>query len=103
MEYHQVYHKVRNIFNGLHVIEINCQLASYLAIAGTIANDIYYNLGAVLPERYFNRGGNPIMSVNGSFEDGNCSLLATTCNEPTTSVLQDGITPTLTGLDGGES
>ncbi len=41
------------------------------------------------------------MSVNGLFEDGNCSLLATTtCNEPTTSVLFDGITPTLTGLDG---
>ncbi len=42
------------------------------------------------------------MSVNGSSEDGNCSLLATTtCNEPNTSVLQDGIIPTLTGLDGG--
>ncbi len=41
------------------------------------------------------------MSVNGSSEDGNRSLLATTiCNEPTTSVLQDGIIPTLTGLDG---
>ncbi len=41
------------------------------------------------------------MSVNGSSEDGNCSLqAATTCNEPTTSVLQDGIIPTLTELDG---
>ncbi len=41
------------------------------------------------------------MSVNGSSEDGNCSLLVTiTCNEPTTSVLQDGIIPTLTRLDG---
>ncbi len=41
------------------------------------------------------------MSVNGSSENGNCSLLATTiCNEPTTSVLQDGIILTLTGLDG---
>ncbi len=40
------------------------------------------------------------MSVNGSSEDGNCSLLFTTCNEPTTSVLQDGIIPTLNGLDG---
>ncbi len=40
------------------------------------------------------------MSVNGSSEDGNCSLLATTtCNE-TTSVLQDRIIPELTGLDG---
>ncbi len=39
------------------------------------------------------------MSVNGSSEDGNCSLKLTTCNEPTTSVLQDGIIPTLTGLD----
>ncbi len=46
------------------------------------------------------RAGNPIMSVNGSSEDGNCSLILTTCNEPTTSVLQDGIIPTLTGLDG---
>ncbi len=41
------------------------------------------------------------MSVNGSSEDGNCSLVdTTTCNEPNTSVLQDGIMPTLTGLDG---
>ncbi len=41
------------------------------------------------------------MSVNGSSEDGNCSILATTiCNEPTTSVLQDGIISTFTGLDG---
>ncbi len=55
----------------------------------------------MFPDRYFYRGGNTIMSVNGSSEDGNCSLLATTlCNEPTTSVLQDGIIPTLTGLDG---
>ncbi len=44
------------------------------------------------------------MSVNGSSEDGNCSLMSTAhlnqCNEPTTSVLQDSIIPTLTGLDG---
>ncbi len=40
------------------------------------------------------------MSVNGSSEDGNCSLIVTLCNEPTTNVLQDGIIPTLTGLDG---
>ncbi len=40
------------------------------------------------------------MSVNGSSENGNCSLLFTTCNEPTTSVLQDGIIPTLAGLEG---
>ncbi len=40
------------------------------------------------------------MSVNGSSEDGNCNLIVTTCNEPITSVLQDGIIPTLTGLDG---
>ena len=33
---------------------------------------------AVYPGRYFYRGGNPIMSVTGSSEDGNCSLLATT-------------------------
>ncbi len=43
---------------------------------------------------------NPIMSVNGSSDDGNCNLIVTTCNEPITSVLQDGIIPTLTGLDG---
>ncbi len=54
----------------------------------------------MLPGRYFYRGGNTIMSVNGSSEDGNCSLIVTICNEPTTSVLQDGIIPTLTGLDG---
>ncbi len=56
---------------------------------------------AVIPGKYLYRGGNTIMSVNGSSEDGNCSLVATTiCNEPTTSVLQDGIIPKLTGLDG---
>ncbi len=44
------------------------------------------------------------MSVNGSSQDGNCSLMSTAhltqCNEPTTSILQDEIIPTLTGLDG---
>ncbi len=41
------------------------------------------------------------MSVNGSSRDGNCNLTLTArCNEPTTSVLQDGIISTLTGLDG---
>ncbi len=44
------------------------------------------------------------MSVNGSSEDGNCSLLVTTCNEPTTIVfynlVQDRIIPSLTELDG---
>ncbi len=54
---------------------------------------------AVYPGRYI-YVANPIMSVNGSSEDGNCSLIATLCNEPTTSVLQDGIIPTLTRLDG---
>ncbi len=57
----------------------------------------------MLPGRYLyiDVNGNPIMSVNGSSEDGNCSLvLKKICNEPTTSVLQDGIIPTLTGLDG---
>ncbi len=56
----------------------------------------------MFPSKYFYRGNiiDPIMSVNGSSEDGNCNLIVTTCNEPTTSVLQDGIIPTLTGLDG---
>ncbi len=57
----------------------------------------------VLPGRYIyiDATGNHIMSVNGSSEDGNCNLVGTRiCNEPTTSVLQDGIIPTLTGLDG---
>ncbi len=50
---------------------------------------------------YIEVNGNPIMSVNGSSEDGNCNLVGTrVCNEPTTSVLQDGIISTLTGLDG---
>ncbi len=55
----------------------------------------------MFPGRYLYRGGDPsIMSVNGSSEDGNCSLTVNICNEPTTSVLQDGIIPILTGLDG---
>ncbi len=53
----------------------------------------------MFPGRYFYRDSNPIMSVNGSSDDGNCNLIGTRiCNEPTTSVLQDGIIPTLTGL-----
>ena len=52
----------------------------------------------VFPGSYIYRDGiNPIMSVNGSSEDGNCYLKLTLCNEPTTSVLQDGIIPTLDG------
>ncbi len=55
----------------------------------------------VIPGRYFYHVGNSIMSVNGSSEDGNCTLVGTRiCNEPNSSVLQDGIIPTLTGLDG---
>ncbi len=39
--------------------------------------------------------------MNGSSRDGNCSLTLTArCREPTTSVLQDGIIPTLTELGG---
>ncbi len=51
----------------------------------------------MIPNNYFYRVDNPIMSVNGSFEDGTCTRI---CNEPTTSVLQNRIIPTLTGLDG---
>ncbi len=56
----------------------------------------------MLPGSYYYRDGAPIMSsVNGSSEDGNCNLTSTArCNEPTTSILQDGIIPTLAGLDG---
>ncbi len=73
---------------------------SYIAISELLVWNCILS-HAVFPGRYFYRGGNPIISVNGSSEDGNCSLLATTtCIEPTTSFLQDGIIPTLTGLDG---
>ncbi len=53
----------------------------------------------VFPDSYIyhDNGINPIMSVNGSSEDGNCNLKLTLCNEPTTSVLQDGIISTLDG------
>ncbi len=57
----------------------------------------------MFPRLYLYPGGNPIMSVNRSSEDGNCNLTSSErvrCREPTTSVLQDGIIPTLTGLDG---
>ncbi len=58
----------------------------------------------MLPGSYFYRDGVLIMSsVNGSSEDGNCNLTSSEhpqCREPTTSVLQDGIIPTLTELDG---
>ena len=57
----------------------------------------------VFSRLYLYPGGDPIMSVNGSSENGNCSLTSSVCprcREPTTSVLQDGIIPTLTGLDG---
>ncbi len=63
----------------------------------------YYS--AVFPRFYSYRDDidNDIMSVNGSSEDGNCNLTLSDrvrCREPTTSVLQDGNIPTLTGLDG---
>ncbi len=57
----------------------------------------------MFPRLYFYPDGDPIMSVNGSSEDGNCNLTSSErvrCREPTTSVLQDGNIPTLTGLDG---
>ncbi len=38
--------------------------------------------------------------MNGSSEDGNCNLTVKIFNEQTTSVLQDGIIPILTRLDG---
>ncbi len=56
----------------------------------------------MFPRLYLYPDGNPIMSVNGSSEDGNCNLTSTArprCREPTTSVLQDGNISTLTGLD----
>ncbi len=52
------------------------------------------------PKRYFHHVHNLIIPVNGSSEDGNCSLIATICHEPTTSVLFDRIIPELSGLDG---
>ncbi len=57
----------------------------------------------VFPRLYLYPSGNPIMSVNGSSENGNCNLTLSErvrCREPTTSVLQDGNIPILTGLDG---
>ncbi len=57
----------------------------------------------MFPRLYLYPGGNPIMSVNGSSENGNCNLTSSArprCRESNTSVLQDGIIPTLTGLDG---
>ncbi len=55
------------------------------------------------PRFYFYCGGNHVISANGSSENGNCNLTSPApprCREPTTSVLQDGIIPTLTGLVG---
>ena len=47
------------------------------------------------------------MSVNGSSATGHCSNVnsadhegISTCADPTSSVLFDGVVPTLTGLDG---
>ncbi len=58
----------------------------------------------MFPRLYFYPDGDPIMSVNGSSEDGNCNLTSSDrvrCREPTTSVLQDGNISTLTDeLDG---
>ncbi len=58
---------------------------------------------AVFLKLYLYRDGidNDIMSVNGSSKDGNCNLITKAwCRVPTTSVLQDGIIPTLTGQEG---
>ena len=45
------------------------------------------------------------LSVNGSSATGHCSSVSSngatsTCTDPTSSVLFDGVIPTLTGLDG---
>ncbi len=66
-------------------------------------HDCHTKFYVVFPRLYSYPGGNPIMSVNGSSENGNCNLTTSErprCRDPTTSVLQDGIIPTLTGLDG---
>ena len=58
----------------------------------------------VLPTRY-SIANNDISRVNGSSATGKCSsvshgVVRSTCTDPTSSVLFDGVIPTLTGLDG---
>ncbi len=54
----------------------------------------------------FNYSTLGVLAANGSSAVGGCSNITThpdrltTCNTPTSSVLFDGVTPTLTGLDG---
>ena len=62
-------------------------------------------LETVTPLRFsFTRVG--VRAINGSMENGGCSDVVNsdenqvTCNSPTSSVLFDGVTPTLTELDG---
>ena len=59
---------------------------------------------AVIPSSYITIDAQTV-SVNGSSTTGNCSSVTSngvisTCTDPTSSVLFDGVIPTLTGLDG---
>ena len=61
-------------------------------------------IGDDVPSSYFHLTAEAV-SVNGSSATGHCSSVSidggkSTCADPTSSVLFDGVIPTLTGLDG---
>ena len=65
---------------------------------------IIISIHAVIPSSYITIDAQTV-SVNGSSATGHCSSIsstgtASTCTDPTSSVLFDGVIPTLTGLDG---
>ena len=67
-------------------------------------NSYNYCLHAVTPSSYITIDAQTV-SVSGSSAAGNCSSVTSTgviltCTNPTSSVLFDGVIPTLTGLDG---
>ena len=70
----------------------------------TITFNYQYYMHAVIPSSYITIDAETV-SVSGSSDTGNCSSVnstgvMSTCTNPTSSVLFDGVIPTLTGLDG---
>ena len=77
-----------------------CDQMSYTTIM-----DVLHSVAHIIPSSYLTLDAETV-SVNGSSATGHCSseiaysIVASNCTTPTSSVLFDGVIPTLTGLDG---
>ena len=70
----------------------------------TINYHVFHSVAQITPSSYITSDAQTV-SVSGSSATGNCSSVSSTgvrstCTNPASSVLFDGVIPTLTGLDG---